>query len=47
MIDDEAPVGRAVRRALGRTHDVTLVTSSEDAMDLIQRAPGFDVVISV
>jgi PAS domain S-box-containing protein len=45
VIDDEPMIGVAVKRALGRVHQVTCVTSSRAALDQIEAGKPFDVVL--
>lgn len=44
MVDDEAAVGGAVRRLLGREHDVVAVTSGREALTLLVKGDRFDVI---
>ena len=44
VIDDEPSIGIAMRRALARAHEVTVVQSARDALSLLARGPGFDVI---
>jgi PAS domain S-box-containing protein len=44
-IDDEASVGLVIRRVL-RQHDVTAVTSAQEALDLLGCGQEFDVILS-
>jgi PAS domain S-box-containing protein len=46
VVDDEAYVGSAVRRALSGEHDVTVVASAREALALVGRVPPFDLVIT-
>ncbi|MDB4995010.1 MAG: sensor histidine kinase/response regulator, partial [Myxococcaceae bacterium] len=45
VVDDEPAVGMAVRRVL-RGHEVTVVTSAQDAIDLLAEGRDFDVIFS-
>ncbi len=45
VVDDEPAVGNAIRRVL-RQHDVTVVTSAQQALDVIDTRAPFDVVLS-
>jgi len=45
IVDDERAVGVALGRAL-REHDVTVVTSAKEALDLIVSKRPFDVILS-
>lgn len=45
VIDDEPAIGSSIRRIL-RDHDVTVVTSAQDALDLLAAGKDFDVVLS-
>lgn len=45
VVDDEPAVGLAVRRVL-RDHDVTVVTSAQDALTHITGGAEFDVILS-
>ncbi len=45
VVDDEPSVGLAVRRIL-RGHEVTVVTSAWEAMDIVASGKDFDVVLS-
>jgi CheY-like chemotaxis protein/two-component sensor histidine kinase len=45
VIDDEPAVGIAVRRVLGKRHDVTLVTSAREALLQLDRGEEFDLVL--
>ena len=45
MIDDELAVGRVLRESLGDDHEVVVSTSGREALDLLRRDPGFDVVL--
>jgi signal transduction histidine kinase len=46
VIDDEVAIGRALKRSLGRYHDVTILTSGREAIALIASGERFDVIIS-
>jgi CheY-like chemotaxis protein len=43
VIDDEAPIGRAIQRLL-RNHEVTLVTAGSDALGRIESGERYDVI---
>jgi CheY-like chemotaxis protein len=45
VVDDEEIVGNAIRRALTRDHDVSLTTSAEEALDLIESGAQFDIIL--
>jgi CheY-like chemotaxis protein len=45
VIDDEHAVGLSIRRLL-RGHVVTVVTTAQDALDLLAAGKDFDVVLS-
>jgi len=45
IVDDEPAVGVALGRAL-REHDVTVVTSAQEALDLVVSKRSFDVILS-
>jgi PAS domain S-box-containing protein len=45
VIDDEPAVGFAVRRVL-RDHEVTVVTTAQDGLDLLAAGKEFDVILS-
>ncbi len=45
IIDDEPVIGNAVKRTLQREHDVVVVTSGEEAKQLLERDDGFDVIL--
>jgi len=44
IIDDEAAVGRALARVLGRQHTSTVVDSGQQALTLLQAGEPFDVI---
>jgi PAS domain S-box-containing protein len=46
VVDDEALVAAAVRRALAAEHDVTTILSGREALDHLVTHPDYDVVIS-
>ncbi|HME90910.1 MAG TPA: response regulator [Myxococcaceae bacterium] len=46
VIDDEPIVGAAVRRTLCKEHDVTVVGSGREALDLIASGQRFDLLLS-
>jgi two-component system NtrC family sensor kinase len=45
VVDDEPGIGAAIRRVLSR-HDVTVVTSAQDALDVLASGKDFNVVLS-
>ena len=45
VVDDEPAVGLAVRRVL-KDHDVTVVTSAQEALSRIEAGQDFDVILS-
>jgi len=45
VIDDDAAVGAAIRRALGRRHDVLTTTEAQEALDRITRGEVFDLIL--
>jgi CheY-like chemotaxis protein len=45
VVDDEAAVGRTIQRLLGDRHDVVVVTSGLQAIDLLEAGGDFDVVL--
>jgi len=46
FVDDEPLLGTAVRRMLGREHDVTATTSAKDVLDRIVNGERYDVILS-
>jgi DNA-binding response OmpR family regulator len=46
VIDDEPVLGRTIERILTDVHDVTVVTSAGEALDLIIAGSRFDVILS-
>jgi signal transduction histidine kinase len=44
VVDDDVMVGRILRRILGDEHDLTLLTSGQQAIDLILGGARFDVM---
>lgn len=46
VVDDEEPILRAVRRGLGRHHDVVCTTRATEALALVDAGPAFDVIFS-
>jgi|GEM_PF-1737578 len=44
VIDDEAHIGSAFKRALGEEHNVTSVTAARAALELIRQGISFDVI---
>jgi signal transduction histidine kinase len=45
VIDDDAAVGAAIRRALGRRHDVITTTSGREAIERIRGGELFDLLL--
>jgi PAS domain S-box-containing protein len=45
VVDDEAPLARALERALGVYHDVTVAHGGREALDLLASDATFDVVL--
>ena len=45
VVDDEEPVGRAIRRLLEADHDVTVATDGEEALEILGSRPDFDLVL--
>ncbi|HEY4119373.1 MAG TPA: ATP-binding protein, partial [Byssovorax sp.] len=45
VVEDEAPLAKALAEELGRTHDVVWVDSAERALDVIEQERAFDVVL--
>lgn len=45
VIDDEHSVGRTIQRLLGDRHEVILLTSGAEAIDLLAGGAEFDVVL--
>jgi len=45
VIDDEPLIGRVIRTALKRDHDVSVVQSARDALNLLERGQAFDLVL--
>jgi signal transduction histidine kinase len=45
VVDDEPMVGRAIRRMLGKEHDVVLAGRGSDAIDAIKGGEHFDVIL--
>jgi CheY-like chemotaxis protein len=45
VVDDEVAVGRTIQRLLGDRHDVVVVTSGAEALDLLDAGQEFDVVL--
>ncbi len=46
VIDDEVGIGRAIKRSLSPHHDITALTSAEEALALIASGARFDVILS-
>ena len=45
VVDDEPAVGSAVRRTLAREHDVRVLSSAVEALDLFRAGERFDVIV--
>ncbi|AKT39638.1 uncharacterized protein CMC5_037870 [Chondromyces crocatus] len=45
IVEDEAPLGRALSDHLGRVHEVTLASSADDALRLLAEGRHYDVVM--
>jgi len=45
VVDDEPLIGTVVRRTLSSIHDVTIASSTRDALDRIVRGERFDVIL--
>jgi len=45
VIDDEVPVGRTIQRLLGDRHEVVVVTSGAEAVELFEAGSEFDVIL--
>jgi signal transduction histidine kinase/ActR/RegA family two-component response regulator len=45
VVDDELHVGTALRRALGREHDVLVVQGAREALALVHQGACFDVIL--
>jgi PAS domain S-box-containing protein len=45
VVDDEPLIGSAIERLLSRRHDVTKLVAAEDALRVLARDPGFDVIL--
>ncbi|MBA3397489.1 MAG: response regulator [Deltaproteobacteria bacterium] len=45
VIDDEAPIGRMIKRLLRDTAEVTLLTSSRQALALLEAGEDFDLIL--
>jgi PAS domain S-box-containing protein len=45
IVDDELVVAKAIRRMLGREHDVVVITSAREALDRIVSGERFDVIL--
>jgi PAS domain S-box-containing protein len=46
IVDDEARIGRALQRALGRDHEPTVFTSAQDLLTRIAGGERFDAIVS-
>ena len=45
VIDDEIHVLRSIQRGLGRSHDLVVLTSAEEALDRIRAGECFDAIV--
>src|SRR4051812_29214836 len=45
VIDDEAAVGRTIQRLLGERHEVVVLTSGVQALELLERGESFDAIL--
>jgi DNA-binding NtrC family response regulator len=45
VVDDEEAIRKSVERMLSRDHDVITVASGEQARELLEQDPAFDVVL--
>src|SRR6185295_3132237 len=45
VVDDEAAVGRTIQRLLGDRHEVVVVTSGMQAIELLEAGDDFDVIL--
>ncbi|MBI5494605.1 MAG: PAS domain S-box protein [Deltaproteobacteria bacterium] len=45
LVDDEAPICKAINRLLGVDHDVTIAPSGEAAQAILGQDPSFDVIL--
>jgi CheY-like chemotaxis protein len=45
VVDDEQAILNAYRRILGRRHDVVLASGGAEALEILSRDSGFDVVL--
>jgi two-component system, cell cycle sensor histidine kinase and response regulator CckA len=45
VIDDDAAVGAAIRRALGRRHDVSTTTRAQEAIERVEAGELFDLIL--
>ena len=46
IVDDEEPILKGIKLNLGRTFDLTLATSAEEALNEIRQDNSFEVVVS-
>jgi CheY-like chemotaxis protein len=46
VVDDEPFVGASIRRALGREHEVVVVSSARQALEMVRGGAVFDVLLS-
>jgi CheY-like chemotaxis protein/two-component sensor histidine kinase len=45
VVDDETAIGSAIRRTLGRDHDVTVLSKAREALDRVAAGERFDVIL--
>jgi signal transduction histidine kinase/DNA-binding response OmpR family regulator len=45
FVDDEAPMLRAYAREFGKRHEVTTVSSGEEALEILAARPDFDLIV--
>lgn len=45
IVDDNADVRAALRRMVGKAHDVVATSSGSEALDVLARDPKFDVIV--